>query len=401
LTAPWKVRLAGPSFPALDLDALSRLLESGWLTNGPQVQAFETAFAALQGVEHAVALSSCTAALHLALIAHGVGPGDEVITSPMTFAATCNVILQVGARPVLVDIDPTTMNFDTALVAEAITQRTKAVIAVHFAGLPVDLAPLMALKAQHGFALIHDAAHATEARYDNTSMAAMGDTACYSFYATKNLPIGEGGMLATNDRAVAEKARVLRSHGMSKDAFIRHGDQHERWQHWDMLQPGFNYKMTELAAMLGCGQIAHLADGLGRRGELVARYEQRLGGVEGLLLSASDARSVHAHHLMVVRIIADDVERDVLLPQLRAHGIEASIHYRAIADLTWYRETFGWSEKDFPHAIAAGRQCITLPLHSQMTLADVDLVADTLIALLARPGHEADHQSGAAGIGPG
>lgn len=220
-SVPWRVRLAHPLFPDFDAEAFNTLLNSGWLTNAAEVRAFESAFSAYLGGGHAVGVSSCSAALHLALLAHGVGPGSEVITSPMTFAATVNAIIHVGATPILVDVEPDTLNISAAAVAKAITPRTRAVLVVHFAGHPVDLDSIMALKEEYDFALIHDAAHATEAHVAGRSIALYGDTACFSFYATKNLPLGEGGMLVTTDPAIAETVRQLRMHGMSLRARLR------------------------------------------------------------------------------------------------------------------------------------------------------------------------------------
>jgi dTDP-4-amino-4,6-dideoxygalactose transaminase len=376
-----------PTFPGLEMEAVAEVLKSGWLTNGGHVRTFEQAFAAYQGVEHAVAVSSCTAALHLALLGHGIGRGDEVITSALTFAATCNAIVQAGARPVLVDVDPDTLNLDPGQVEQAITARTRAVIPVHFAGLPADLGPILALRERFRFVVIHDAAHGTEARWDGRSIGQQHDTACFSFYATKNLPIGEGGMLTTQNAVVADRARALRSHGMSADAYHRRDSLGrvsgaERWQHWDMIQPGYNYKMTELAALLGVGQLPYVEPWRVRRAALVARYQASLAGVPGIRVCGGSKAVTHAHHLFVIRLHDIGIERDVLVPRLRARGIEVAVNYRAVHALTWYRETFGWSPGDFPNAYRAGETCVTLPLHPEMSDADTDIVVDTLRSLL-------------------
>jgi dTDP-4-amino-4,6-dideoxygalactose transaminase len=376
------VKLAQATFPDLDLDAVAKLLASGWLTNGGQVRAFEEAFAAYQGVEHAVAVSSCTAALHLALLAHDIGSGDEVITTPFTFAATCNAIVHVGATPVLVDVDADILNIDPEKIERAVTPRTRAIMPVHFAGHPVDIDPIRALADRLGLVIIQDAAHATEARHAGRPMGGLGDTACFSFYATKNLPIGEGGMLTTRDAKVAAAARVLRSHGMSADAFARHDGADERWRHWDMPRPGYNYKMTELAALLGQGQLRHVEVWRERRAALVADYETRLADVDGVQVSARRPDVVHAHHLFVVRIERDGVERDVLASAMKARGVEVSINYRPVHDLSWYRDAFGWTPADFPVASRAGATCLSLPLHPELTAADVETVVETLKALL-------------------
>lgn len=376
------VKLAQATFPNLNLDAVATLLASGWLTNGEQVRAFEEAFAAYQGVEHAVAVSSCTAALHLALLAHGIGPGDEVITTPFTFAATCNSIVHVGATPVLVDVDINTLNIDPDQIERAVTPRTRAIIPVHFAGHPAEIDTIRALADRLGLIIIQDAAHATEALYAGQPIGSLGDTTCFSFYATKNLPIGEGGMLVTRDANVAAAARVLRSHGMSADALARYDDAGERWNHWDMQLPGYNYKMTELAALLGAGQLQHVGAWRARRAALVADYEARLADVDGVLVSARRPHVVHAHHLFVVRIERDGVERDVLASSMRARGVGLSINYRPVHELSWYRDTFGWEPTDFPVASRAGATCLSLPLHPEMTAADVETVVETLKALL-------------------
>jgi dTDP-4-amino-4,6-dideoxygalactose transaminase len=213
-------------------------------------------------------------------------------------------------------------------------------------------------------------------------MGQQDDAACFSFYATKNLPIGEGGMLTTQSAAVAHRAQALRSHGMSADAFHRRESGAERWQHWDMIEPGYNYKMTEIAALLGVGQLPYVDAWRERRAALVDLYEARLAGVAGIRVCGRAGPVTHAHHLFVIRLQDRNVERDVLVPQLRARGIEVAVNYRAVHALTWYRETFGWTPGDFPNAYAAGQTCITLPLHPEMTDADTDTVVDTLRSLL-------------------
>ena len=378
------VSLAKPAFPDLDMAGVAEVLGSGWLTNGSQVRAFEQAFAQYQGAPHAVAVSSCSAALHLALLAHGIGPGDEVITTPFTFAATCNAIVHAGATPVLVDIEPDTLNIDPARIERAVTPRTRAVLPVHFAGQPVDLAPILALRERFGFALIHDAAHATEARQGDLQMGQLPDTACFSFYATKNLPIGEGGMLTTRDPEVARTARALRSHGMSADAFDRYDEDDARWRHWDMSRPGFNYKMTELAALLGRNQLSHIEAWRTRRQAVAERYEAQLLGLEGVRVCGRRPGVTHGHHLFVIRLERDDVERDVVAARLRAEGVGVAINFRPVSELAWFRKTFGWTPADFPVASRAGAGCITLPLHPEMTPSDVDFVVDALRRSLLR-----------------
>jgi dTDP-4-amino-4,6-dideoxygalactose transaminase len=231
--------------------------------------------------------------------------------------------------------------------------------------------------------LIQDAAHATEARLRGKSVALYGDTSCFSFYATKNLPLGEGGMLVTLDPSVAETARKLRTHGMSLDALQRHGDAQERWRHWEMERPGFNYTLTELTAYLGQQQLHRLDGWHARRAALVDRYRSRMASLEGVRTLSERPGIRHAHHLFVVLLDRPDLERDVFLPRLRNEGIECSVHYRGVHELDWYRRTYGWRSEDLPVASRASRTCITLPLHPLMDDAQVDLVADAMAGLLA------------------
>jgi dTDP-4-amino-4,6-dideoxygalactose transaminase len=346
-------------------------LRSGWLTTGPRTKQFEKDFASYQGVEHAVGLNSCTAGLHLALLALGIGPGDEVVTTPFTFTATCNVIVHVGATPVIADVDPDTLNLDPGAAAAAITPRTKAILPVHFAGHPIDMPAFRALRDKHGLALIHDAAHATESLYDGKSIASDGDITCFSFYATKNLATGEGGMLTTADAAIADRVRVLGLHGMSRDAWKRYTE--AGYQHYDVAEPGFKYNMFDLQAALGIHQLRKLEGFWLRRQSLAARYDAAFADVSGLRRMGVDPRVRTAHHLYVLRLSPElGIARDAFMTAMQQQNIGVGVHFRPVHFLSYYRDKLGWRPEQVPVATAAGEQCVSLPLDPALSDADQD-----------------------------
>jgi dTDP-4-amino-4,6-dideoxygalactose transaminase len=356
-------------------------LRSGWLTTGPRTKQFEKDFAAYQGVEHAIGLNSCTAGLHLALLALGIGPGDEVVTTPFTFVATCNVIVHVGATPVIADVDPQTLNLDPAAAERAITPRTKAIIPVHFAGHPVDMPAFRRLRDQYGVTLIHDAAHATESLYDGRSIASDGDITCFSFYATKNLATGEGGMLTTADAALADRVRVLGLHGMSRDAWKRYTE--AGYQHYDVAEPGFKYNMFDLQAALGLHQLQKLEGFWQRRHALAARYDAAFAGVPGLRLMGVRPNVRTAHHLYVIRLQPElGIERDAFMTAMQRQNIGVGVHFRPVHVLSYYRDRFGWRPEMVPEASAAGEQCVSLPLDPALSEADQDDVIRAVFRIL-------------------
>jgi dTDP-4-amino-4,6-dideoxygalactose transaminase len=358
-------------------------LRSGWLTTGPRTKQFEKDFAAYQGVAHAVGLNSCTAGLHLALLALGIGPGDEVVTTPYTFVATCNVIVHVGATPVIADVEPDTLNLDPAAVEAAITPRTKAIIPVHFAGHPVDMPAFRALRDRHGVTLIHDAAHATESLYEGRSIASDGDITCYSFYATKNLATGEGGMLTTGDAALADRVRVLGLHGMSRDAWKRYTE--SGYQHYDVAEPGFKYNMFDLQAALGLHQLQKLEGFWQRRAALAARYDAAFRDVPGLRLMGVRPNVRTAHHLYVIRLQPElGIERDAFMAAMQRQNIGVGVHFRPVHFLSYYQDRLGWRPEMVPVASAAGEQCVSLPLDPALSDADQDDVITAVFRILGR-----------------
>lgn len=358
----------------LEEDDIQRMVDvcrGVFLTTGQQTKAFEEAFATYLGARHAVGVTSCTAAIHLALLAVGVGPGDEVITTPMTFAATANCVIYTGATPVFVDVEPATGLIDPDAVSRAITPRTKAIVPVHLYGLMADMRRLKAIANAAGVKLIEDCAHAIESERDGVRPGQLSDAACFSFYATKNITSGEGGAVVTNDEHVARQVRLLRQHGMSASAADRYTG---TYRHWDLEALGWKYNMTNLQASMLMGQLSRIGQLWQERQRVALRYEAAFRGVEGVgfPVVVDDARS--ARHLFTIWVAPD--RRDQVLADLQARGIGVAVNYRAVHLLKYYRETFGFSRGMFPEAERIGDSTVTLPLYPKLTNDEIDYVAD-------------------------
>lgn len=373
------VRFAPPVIGQAEIDEVVATLHSGWLSTGPRVQQFEEAFAAYVGAPHAVALNSCTAALHLALLAMKVGSGDEVVTTPMTFCATANVVVHTGATPRFADIDPVTWNLSPAAASAAMTARTRAVIPVHFGGRPVDVTAFRTLADRHGVALIEDAAHAVEAVSGGRKIGATADFTCFSFYATKNLTTGEGGMLTTSSDAAAAFARTASQHGISRDGWSRY--RATGTPHYDVLFPGYKYNMMDLQAAIGLHQLAGLATRMTRRAAVWAIYDEGLADLPLTRPAPVPAGDVHARHLYSVLVSPDSGwNRDALMAYLSAEGIATSLHFQALHLQPYYRERFGFTRGMFPVAEQVSDQVMSLPLGGGMT----DDEAWTVVGALRR-----------------
>ncbi|MCC7034614.1 MAG: DegT/DnrJ/EryC1/StrS family aminotransferase [Acidobacteria bacterium] len=375
------VPFAPPAIGQDEIDAVVSTLASGWLSTGPRVQEFERAFAAYTGAPHAVALNSCTAALHLALLAAGIGPGDEVVTTPLTFCATANVVLHVGATPRFADIDPATANLAPAAAEAAITERTRALLPVHYAGRPVDTAAFRRLADARGVALIEDAAHAVESVSGGRKVGTTADYTCFSFYATKNLTTGEGGMLTTASEDGARFARIAGLHGMSRDAWARYDRAGS--PHYDVVMPGFKYNMMDLQAAMGLRQLAGLARRLARREAIWRIYDEGLADLPVTRPAPVAAGDVHARHLYTVLVTPDTGwSRDALIAALAARGITTSVHFRALHLHPFYQARFGFVRGEFPAAERVSDTVISLPLSGAMPDADAERVVETLRQLV-------------------
>ena len=383
---PWRERylvFGAPSIGPEEREEVLACIDDGWLGSGPRVTRFQEQFRAYVGAPAAVAVNSCTAALHLALLRLGLQPGDEVITSPMTFCATANAIVHAGLRPVFADCDGT-MNLAPAAVAAKIGPRTKALLPVHFAGRPCDMTALGALAATHGLRVVEDCAHAIEATIAGRHCGTIGDFGCFSFYATKNVTTVEGGMITCRRIEDAAALRTLALHGMSADAWERYGDQ--GFVHYDVIAPGYKYNLTDLAAAFGIHQLARVERAWLRRREIWAYYEHELADLPLVLPPPVPANVRHALHLFTCCV--DDtrtaVTRDELLAQLHALRIGAGVHYRPVHLHGYYRGAFGYREGDFPNAEWIGARTFSLPLSPAVSDADAADVVRALRLILSR-----------------
>jgi dTDP-4-amino-4,6-dideoxygalactose transaminase len=362
-----------------ELDLLAEVLKGEILTTGEYVAAFEKRFAECVGRRHALAVSSCTGAMHLSLLGLGIGSGDEVITTPMTFIATAMAILEAGATPVFVDVEPDTGNLDAERVAAVITPRTKAILPVHLYGLMCDMRALRMIADRHGLTLVEDAAHCVEGIRNGVRPAELSATACFSFYATKNLTCGEGGAIATDDTALYEKLRLLHLHGMTKTAFDR---SREGYTHWDVVELGWKYNMSNIEAALLLPQIDRMAGKLTQREELARAYEERLAEVPGVIRPGSRPDAVHARHLYPVRVPAE--KRDRVVESLKADQVGCVVNYRAVHLTDYFRKHYGYKKGNFPIAEQIGDETISLPFYPGMPHSDVDLVAGALERAIKR-----------------
>ena len=373
-----------PTIEQAEIEEVIASLKSGWLGTGPKVARFETDFAAYKGTAHAVAVSSCTAALHLSLLAAGLGPGDEVITTPLTFCATVNAIIHAGATPVLADVDPITQNIDPAMVESKVTERTRAILPVHFAGRPCDMDSLAKIAERHDLIMIEDCAHAVEAEYKDRKAGTFGDFGCFSFYVTKNVITGEGGMVLTGSEDAAERIKILALHGMTKDAWKRFSD--EGYRHYQVVELGFKCNMMDLQAAIGIHQLARVEANWARRREIWRRYMEAFGALSIGLPAAPEADTRHAYHLFTILIDEEraGIDRDDFLDAMTARNIGVGVHYLSIPEHPYYRQRFGWRGEDYPHATRIGHQTVSLPLSAKLTDEDVGDVVDAVRGILER-----------------
>ncbi|AET70703.1 putative PLP-dependent enzyme possibly involved in cell wall biogenesis [Desulfosporosinus orientis DSM 765] len=361
-----------------DIAGVVDSLKSGWIAKGPKTMEFEKQFAEYVGAKYAVALNSCTAALHLGLLAAGIGAGDEVITTPMTFASSANVIIHAGAKPVLVDIDPLTMNMDPQKIEAKITSRTKGIIPVHVAGHPCPLDEIRAIAEKHGLFVLEDAAHAVYTKYKGQMIGSLGDATAFSFYATKNLVTGEGGMLTTNDEEVYNKVRVLSSHGMSRNAWNRYA-QAGSW-YYEILEPGYKDNMSDIMAGLGLSQLAKLERMQGIRRDIVDYYNAEFGSMPELEVPVELEYARHAWHLYIIKLNLDklSIDRNRFIEELKAENIGTSVHFIPLHMHPYYRDTFGYKPGDFPAAESTFERIISLPLYPKMSWQDTRDVVEAV-----------------------
>ncbi len=375
MTQPFIV-FGRPDIQEPEIEEVVAVLRSGWIGTGPRVAEFERRFAKYVGAGDALAVNSCTAALHLALLCHGVGPDDEVITTPMTFASSANVIVHTGATPVFVDVDPRTGLLSAPGIAAAITSKTRAIVTVDYHGRPCNYGPILELADRHGIAVIEDAAHATEAWWHGRKVGSIAHATAFSFYATKNLTTGEGGMLVARDPAVLARARRLSLHGLSADAWARYTSTGRA--RYEVLEAGFKYNLTDIAAAIGLHQLERLDANLEIRERLSMAFDERLTGVPGIHISPPvDPADRHARHLYPV-LVDDPGRREDLIDHLKSRGVGAGIHFTALHLHPFYRDRFGFREGEFPGAEWIGARTVSLPFYPTLTASEIDRITDAV-----------------------
>ncbi|MEE9101476.1 UDP-4-amino-4-deoxy-L-arabinose aminotransferase [Pseudomonas nitroreducens] len=364
-----------PSIGDEEIRAVNQVLRSGWITTGPQNQELEQRFAQSIGCKHAVAIASATGGMHLALLALGIGPGDEVITPSQTWVSTANMICLLGATPVFVDVDRDTLMTDAARIEAAITPRTRAIIPVHYAGAPADMDPINALAQRHGIAVIEDAAHAAGTRYRGRPVGQTG-TAIFSFHAIKNMTCAEGGMFVTDDDALADRVRMLKFHGLGVDAYDRLT--HGRKPQAQVIEPGFKYNLTDINAAIALVQLDRLEAINARRAELAAAYQERLAGLPVEPLSVPDYPHQHAWHLYILRIDAErcGIDRDGFMQALQQRGIGSGIHFIGSHLHSYYRQRF--PGVSLPNTEWNSARLCSIPLFPDMTTGDLDRVVEAI-----------------------
>lgn len=375
---------AVPDVGEREIEAVVEAMRSGWLTTGPRVAAFESEFAAfIGGGVAAVAVNSATAGLHLALEAVGLSPGDEVILPTWTFTATAEVVRYLGGHPVMVDVDPVTLNLDFEAAARAVTARTRAIIPVHFAGLAVDRRELADFAATHGLRVVEDAAHAFPCVSDGEPVgSSTSDAVVFSFYATKTMTTGEGGMVVTTDEALAERIRTMRLHGISRNVFDRYRSTSPSW-HYEVVAPGFKYNLTDTAAAMGRVQLRRARAMRDRRAGIASRYNNAFAGLPVQRPAGSATGDAHAWHLYVMRLDpAARLHRDEFIAQMALAGIGCSVHFIPLHRHPYWRDTYRLDDAQFPVASAEFARVISLPLFSGMTDQQVDRVVGTVSELL-------------------
>ena len=373
-----------PHIEEQDIREVVDSLHSGWLSTGPKVAKFEKMFADYIGSSYACAVSSCTAGLHLALLVVGVEQGDEVITSPMTFAATANVIEHLGARPIFVDIERSSMNIDVGQIPSKITRRTKVILPIHFAGRPSDMDAVIDTAKEHDLSVIEDAAHCVEGEYRGRKIGTLGDLTAFSFYATKNLSTGEGGMVTTHNPQWAERIKVLSSHGLSKDAWKRYSEEGD--SQYQVVVPGYPYNMMDLQAAIGIHQLPRLSKSLQRRERIWRMYDEAFEGLPIETPAPAETGTVHARHLYTLLVDPDKSERsrDDVRRILHEHGVGSGVHFISLHMHPYYAVKYGFASEDFPNAMYVSERTLSLPLSAKLTDEEVARVIDAVRKALNR-----------------
>ena len=369
-----------PQIKTQEIDEVIDTLHSGWLGTGPKVARFEKDFATYKNIKptQVAAVNSCTAALHVSMMAAGLKAGDEVITTPMTFCATVNSIIHAGLTPVLADVNQDSFNIDPKEIESVITSRTRAILIVHFAGRPCEMDQIMTIAQKYNLYVIEDCAHAIETEYHGKKAGTIGNFGCFSFYVTKNVVTGEGGMVTAKSAEDVDKVKRLALHGMSKDAWHRFGD--SGFKHYQVVECGFKYNMMDLQAAIGIHQLARVEENWKRRETIWNRYQHAFEDLPVIrpLNPASGTR--HGYHLYTILIDKQrtGIARDGFLDKMTAHGIGVGVHYLSIAEHPYYQKTFGWKPENYPNAMKIGRQTVSLPLSAKLCEEEIEHIIATV-----------------------
>ncbi|MDH4008944.1 MAG: DegT/DnrJ/EryC1/StrS family aminotransferase [Desulfuromonadales bacterium] len=357
-------------------------MQQAWLGTGPKVEQFESDFGQFKGTPAVAAVSSCSAALHLSCLALGLKPGDEVITTAMTFCATINAIIHSGATPVLADIDPATLNIDPQEIVKKITGKTKAILVVHFAGRPCAMTEISAIAEQYNLKIIEDCAHALETEYKGQKAGTLGDLGCFSFYATKNITTGEGGMVTSREERLIEKVKIMAMNGLSADAWKRFSDGGHR--HYFVNDIGFKYNMMDLQAAMGIHQLAKVNEFRQRREHIWRFYMDNLKELPVTLPASVEDQTRHAYHLFTIRIDQGraGMSRDTFLQEMIKLNIGIGVHYPSVPEHPYYQNTFGWDPEDFPHARKYGAETVSIPLSAKLSDRDAMDVVEAVTDIL-------------------
>ena len=371
-----------PRIEKKEIDEVVETLKSGWIGTGPKTHKFESMFKNYIGSKHALALNSCTAALHLSLLAGGIKSGDEVITTPMTFTATAATIIHCGAKPVFVDIEKDSMNIDPEKISERINSKTKVILPVHFAGRPVNVDKIANIAEQNNLLVVEDAAHALEASYKGKKIGTTADMSCFSFYVTKNLTTAEGGMVTTNNKKYADKIKIYGLHGMSKDAWARYSD--KGYRHYQVVFPGYKYNMTDIQASLGIPQLNCVEDYLKIRENIWKHYTKEFKGLPLTTPTEPEEGVKHSRHLYTILLNLEELksDRDAIMDALYYENIGTGVHYIALHLHPYYKKIFGYNLDDFPNAKYISDRTLSLPLSAKLTDEDVGHVVTAVKKVL-------------------
>ncbi len=375
-----------PAIGEEEIAEVEAVMRSGWLGTGPRVAQFEEDFAIYQGlgVQQVAAVNSCTAALHVSMVAANLGPGSEVITTPLTFCATVNAAIHAGLNPVMADIDPTSHNIDPIAIEAAITSKTRAIIPVHFAGRACDMQAIMAIAKKHQLTVIEDCAHAIETTFHGKKAGTFGDFGCYSFYSTKNVVTGEGGMITGRNTELIARAKVLALHGMSKDAWHRFGD--KGYKHYQVIEAGFKYNMMDLQAAIGLHQLRRVEVNWQRRAQIWNYYQQALADLPINRPAAIESNTRHAYHLYTIGIDEKQtgISRDAFLDAMNQRKIGTGVHYLALTEHPYYQQRYGWRPEQTPYATQVGRSTVSLPISAKLTDSDVERIVETVRLIMLK-----------------